>query len=392
VALGAGLAALLTPLLVDVAQWVLSPLERRSAGRYVATATKRLQEVAPIVVGITGSYGKTSTKGYITALVAGDRRVVASPRSFNNRAGLARTVNDYLPDGTEVLVAEMGTYGPGEIAALCSWMPPRIAVFTAIGPVHLERFGSLDRILAAKAEIAIEAELVVCNVDDERLARLAAVLASQGKRVIGASAGAAPGAEVVVTGSPPELRLVLRGVELGTVRFEAGAWPTGLTNVACAVAVADELGVPGSKIMSRLSGLPVAANRLEWLRAPSGTIVLDDTFNSNPAGARRALEALERAAPAGPAARVVVTPGMVELGTRQFDENAQFGELAGRVASHLVIVGRTNRAALVAGARRAPGANVVLVDDRAEAVAWVRRELGEGTAVLYENDLPDHFP
>ncbi len=123
------------------------------ARTYVRRAGERLRRVAPTVVAITGSYGKTSTKGYVAHLVAGTKTVVASPASFNNRAGLARAVNENLADGTEVFVAEMGTYGPGEIADLCSWLVPDIAVITAIGPVHLERFGSEDRIVQAKAEI-----------------------------------------------------------------------------------------------------------------------------------------------------------------------------------------------------------------------------------------------
>ena len=98
---------------------------------------------------------------------------MATPASFNNRAGLARAVNEHLADGTEVFVAEMGTYGPGEIADLCRWCPPAIAVITAIGPVHLERFGSEDRIVEAKAEITVPAADVVLQVDDPRLAALA---------------------------------------------------------------------------------------------------------------------------------------------------------------------------------------------------------------------------
>ena len=97
------------------------------------------------MVAITGSFGKTSTKGYVADLVGDSKTVVASPASFNNRAGLAWAVNEQLADATEVFVAEMGTYGRGEISELCSWIRPDIAVITAVGPVHLERFGSEAR-------------------------------------------------------------------------------------------------------------------------------------------------------------------------------------------------------------------------------------------------------
>src|SRR4029079_4270560 len=120
-----------------------------------------------------GSFGKTSTKEYLKALLAQQFEVVASPASFNNLAGVARTVNEHLHPGAEVFIAEMGTYGPGEIRELCAWLKPRISVITAIGPVHLERMGSLDGVLAAKREILDTAEIAVLNVDDPRLAGLA---------------------------------------------------------------------------------------------------------------------------------------------------------------------------------------------------------------------------
>ena len=185
----AALGACAVPLLVDAACAVLSPVERRLMRPYVTTARERLAQVAPVVVAITGSFGKTSTKQHVAHLVAGSRTVVASPASFNNRAGLARAVNEQLAPGTDVFVAEMGTYGKGEIADLCRWCPPEIAVITAIGPVHLERFKTEDAIVAAKAEITENAHTVVLNVDDPRLAALADRLAAAGgKSVVRCSA------------------------------------------------------------------------------------------------------------------------------------------------------------------------------------------------------------
>ena len=122
-----------------------------------------------------------------------------------------------------------------------------------------------------------------------------------------------------------------------------------------------------------------------------GFTILDDTYNSNPAGAEAALHRLGRLARPGGRC-VVVTPGMVELGDRQAAANGHFASMAAAQASHLVVVGHTNRPALVAGARAGGGAEVVTVETRPQAVEWVRSHLHEGDAVLYENDLPDHFP
>jgi UDP-N-acetylmuramoyl-tripeptide--D-alanyl-D-alanine ligase len=364
----------------------------------VDEARTRLARVAPVVVAVTGSYGKTSTKGHIAHLVRPTRTVVATPASFNNRAGLARAINEHLADGTEVFVAEMGTYGPGEIAEMCRWCPPAIAVITAIGPVHLERFGSEDRIVEAKSEILVAASDVVLQVDDPRLAAVADRVADTGQRVMRCSA-VDRGADVCVVRSAGGGRAsaYLGGSVLAEdIGLAAGVQPT---NLAAAIAVAVILGVDKAELASRLATLPSVDHRLAAVGSASGAAILDDTYNSNPAGASEALAALVATAAGASGADgshrlVVVTPGMVELGARQREENANFGAAIAAVATDLIIVGRTNRRALLAGVARveAPALRVVLVDHRDRAVEWVRQELGPGDVVLYENDLPDHYP
>ena len=365
-AVTAVLMAVLSPLVVDAALAVTAPVERSLLSSHVDRAAAKLRSVAPTVVAITGSYGKTSTKGYLAHLVGGTRTVVPTPASFNNMAGLARAVNEHLAPGTEVFVAEMGTYGPGEIADMCAWVQPSISVITAIGPVHLERFKSEDRIVTAKSEILQTAEVVVLNVDNPYLAAVAdRVEAAGGKKVVRVTAA-----------------------DVADLDIPAQAAPT---NVACAVAVARELGVPDDVIARRAPSLPTAANRLTIATGGNGSTIIDDTFNSNPAGVVAALGALARHGRDG-GRRVVVTPGMVELGPRQAEENARFAQtVATGAGTDLVVVGHTNRRALMEGAARG-NVRVVLVDTREQAVAWVREHCGPGDAVLYENDLPDHFP
>jgi UDP-N-acetylmuramoyl-tripeptide--D-alanyl-D-alanine ligase len=393
----AAAAALALPALVDLACLLTAPVERRLAGAHVGRAAARLARVAPRVVAITGSFGKTSTKGYVAHLVGGSRSVVASPASFNNRAGLARAVNEHLADGTQVFVAEMGTYGRGEIAELCSWLKPEVAVITAVGPVHLERFGSVDRVLEAKAEIVQDAPCAVLVVDDERLATLAETCARRGARVWRVSARDT-GTDVCVIDDGGRLSVHVRGDEIAHDVVADGR----PGNIAAAVAVALELGVRPEDVVRRLPTLPVAPHRLEQSVGTGGVVVLDDTYNANPSGARAALAALGRVG-VDASRRVVVTPGMVELGPVQSEENAGFAAAVAAVATDLVVVGRTNRRALVRGARREgtgtddertdDGAlRVVMVRTRPQATDWVREHLESGDVVLYENDLPDHYP
>ncbi len=379
------IALLAVPVVIDLACLITGPFEERLAGRWVDKAAARVAEVRPLVVGITGSYGKTSTKLYFGHLAGGTRAVVVSPRSFNNRAGLARAVNEHLVAGSEVFVAEMGAYGPGEIADLCRWLPPEIAVITAIGPVHLERFGTEDAIVDAKSEILVPARIAVVNVDDPRLARVADRAAQDGKVVWRCSAHDRA-ADVAVVSEGDQCVVLHAGEELTRVA-ELGA-PAG--NVACAVAVALALEVPAAVVARRLATLPPVENRLSPRQGATGATILDDTFNSNPVGAARALDALVAAAPDGKK-RVVVTPGMVELGPRQEEENRAFAAAVSQVATALVVVGRTNRGPLVDGATGGE-AEVVVVDTLPDAVDWVSKHVGPGDAVLYENDLPDVYP
>ena len=371
----------------DTALWIAGPLERRLSQTYVDRATRSLARVAPIVVGITGSYGKTSTKWYVKHLVEGTRRVVASPASFNNRLGLARAVNEHLTSDAEVFVAEMGTYGKGEIADLCAWIPPSVAVLTAIGPVHLQRFRTEERIVEAKSEIVEGAGAVVVNVDHPLLAQLAEKLSSEPGGPTVWRCGTTDGAEDVrVRADGDRATVLVRGEPFGHV----SATDVFHANLSCAVAVALELGVEPGDISDRSRGISQTEHRQSVGLSPKGFTIIDDTFNSNPAGAARALEVLAVNGDPG-ARRVVVTPGMIELGPRQRDENVAFGAAAAEVADDLVIVGRANRRSLTRGARGGK-ARVTPVNNREEAVAWVRGHLGPGDVVLYENDLPDHYP
>jgi UDP-N-acetylmuramoyl-tripeptide--D-alanyl-D-alanine ligase len=382
----AAVCAMGMPVIVDMALALAQPLEARLLRPYIRRAGQRLRAVDPKVVAITGSFGKTTTKGYIAHLVGESLATLATPASFNNTPGLARAINEHLATGTQIFIAEMGTYGPGEIAAMCSWVVPDIAVMTALGPVHLERMGSLERIAKAKAEILERARVAVINVDYELLAELAGKAEEEGKVVWRCSERAGAG-DVSASYEGAKLRVTAThfGCEMDTLAACGPGIDPG--NVACAVAVALSLGIPASKVASKLESLPVAAHRRSTAKAANGATVIDDTYNANPAGARAALQMLAREK----GKRVVVTPGMIELGNVQARENAKFAAEAGAVATQLVIVGRTNARSLLDGAQAAhlPARRA---RRRRDAVAWVSSQLGPGDAVLYENDLPDHYP
>lgn len=406
-AVGVVAGAVLVPAVVDLAAAIAAPIERRLLERHRAPAEARLRQVAPLVVAVTGSWGKTSTKNHIRDLMAGSVEVVASPASWNNTAGLSRTIHEHLTDTTDVLVAEMGTYGPGEIAEMCAWVRPRVGVICAIGPMHLERMRTIETIVAAKAEILDGVATAILWVDDPHLAALADQVAVRtgGPRVVrvgthgsrtdldlsvvvtspsqtGQTDARVAGAQLPSSAEGAQIEVWAGDELIGAVPATGGPHPG---NLGCAVAAALAAGARPADVASRLGSLSTPSHRATTGISDSGVLVMDDTFNSNPVGAHAAIE---RLASMVEGRRAVVTPGMVELGPIQDAENERLARAVTDSGATLIVVGWTNRSALIRGG----GAEVVTVDDRDAARAWIRANLGPGDGVLWENDLPDHYP
>ncbi len=387
-----GEAVALVPLLAlpiaEVALLAAQPLEDQLSRRYEVSAAARIKQVAPRVVAITGSYGKTSTKNYATHLMAGRWSVLASPASFNNVLGLARAVNDRLVPGTDVFVAEMGTYGPGEIARLCRLFPPEVSAITTIGEAHLERMKDRATIVRAKSEILEPAKTVVLNIDVPELAEAAERLAAT-KRVIRCATVEGRAAEVVVrrdaqSGADGWL-ISLSGQEH---RIALPAEVGHPINVAVAVGLALAVDVPDNLILDRLASVPATPHRAETTVLDTGVTVIDDTYNANPEGAAQALVSARSLVGEGGTVWTI-TPGMVELGTEQAQRNADFARAAtADEGMRLCIVGHTNRTALRSG----DAGRTQEFGSREEAARHVMATATAGDVVLYENDLPDHYP
>ena len=382
-----GWLALLTPILVDFAAMSMGPLEGRMSSKFVLSAQRKLDAISPRIVGITGSYGKTTTKLYVRHLLEGTEGVLASPGSYNNLMGLCRTINENLSSGTSILVAEMGTYGEGEIRELCRTFPPYVAVIVSIGEAHLARMKSRATIVRAKSEITENSQASVLNVDVPELAQLADSLEGR-QMVIRCSANpASVDANIVVSEAEGRWLIKVDGQVVGDTVRPGFGHPI---NLACAWGVALALGVDPSPLQLQRS-LPVPPHRAEVHRTPGGVQVIDDTYNSNPTGAARAVNSAMEELPDG-ACLYVVSPGMVELGEYQDRRNEEFARLVvGHPNAMLVIVGRTNRSALRSGANGGID-QILFFHTRDEATRAVTSRLKAKDVILYENDLPDHYP
>jgi UDP-N-acetylmuramoyl-tripeptide--D-alanyl-D-alanine ligase len=418
-------------LLLAVAPWamltanvLLRPVQSAINRRYVQRARRSLRDWGPLVVGITGSYGKTTTKFCIGAVLEADRPTLVTPESYNSFLGVIRTINEQLRPSHRAFVVEMGMFRRGDIAELCDLVHPTIGVITAIGPMHLERLGSIEQIAAAKGELldALPANgHFVTNAEDPRCLELAArasvpvtLFGIDDQSPPGVDAAASPGA-VTSRGTPlpspknsAHVQVLARDIRLADGRTHFNLHLDGpdsppiaisagllgrhnVSNLLAAAAVGRVLGIPATRIAEGLARVQAPDHRLQPIHnGRARIVVIDDAYNSNPDGAAAALEVL-REHPA--TRRLLVTPGMVELGDLEEDLNRRFGEQAGSVCDVAILVGSARTTPIRVGLEAA-GANpagIHVVRDIAEATALLGRLTRAGDVILFENDLPDTY-
>ena len=392
------LAILAAPELLFAANAAVRPIQALDNRRFVRRAQRRLEEVSPLTIGITGSFGKTTTKACVAAVAELRGPAYATPASFNSYLGVVRAINEGLSTKHRAFIAEMGAYRRGDVAELCELVHPRIGVLTAIGPAHLERFGSLDEIEQAKGELAeaIPGDGVfVTNADDERCVRAAE--RTQARLVLFSAAGAADAeltaAEIAMAEGTTRfvLRRRMREGEEETVVRTRLLGRHNVANLLAAAAVGVSMELPLDAIGRALAQVSPPAHRLApILNRQAGIVVIDDAYNSNPVGAAAALEVL---ASHEAERRLLVTPGMVELGERELEENERFGKQAAAVCDLVVLVGEERSRPILAGLAAAsfPDDRIHVVANTSEAQALLAKTTRRGDVVLFENDLPDLY-
>lgn len=384
------------PLVSVAANLCLAPVQAAINYSYRVRAGRKLRRLGPVVVGITGSYGKTSTKYFTEALLEPRFRVLKTRASFNTILGVCRAINEELGAEHKVLIVEMGAYRRGEIRDMARLTRPHIGVLTAIGPQHLERFGSIETIEKAKFELLESLapdDIAVINNDDPRVRRLAAEnwLPNVQRYGIDAPAGTLDLAAEQISHGPEGLSFTL--VERNGTRTPVKTRLIGLHNVSnilAAATVAKATGVSLPEIARAVGRLQPVPHRLEARTGPDGVTMIDDAYNSNPVGAMNALDAL---AAFKTGRKVLVTPGMVELGVEQDDWNEKFGAKAAQACDFVILVGSRQTAAIRLGLEGAGFAadrliSVRNLNDGLEALKGIVRA---GDVVLFENDLPDLY-
>lgn len=391
-------AAFLAPFALVAANILLVPVQNAINEGFVRRARRKLSQIHPAVIGVAGSYGKTSTKYFIATILEQKYAVLRTPNSFNTKLGVCRVINETLQPDHEVFVVEMGAYGRGEVAETAELVRPSIGVVTSIGPEHFERFLSIENIQATNYEV-IEtlpsggAAIFNCDYPDCALLADRAEHCQVRLRVLRYSTGGG-GADLRAedirhSGEGLEFTMVHRDGRRQAARAKI-AGRHNVQNILAAALVALEMGLTFEQIATGVGKLEPAPHRLNIIRGAGGVVVIDDSYNSNPWGAAEALRVLSEFR-AG--RRMLVAPGMIELGTLQDEMNEQFGRQAAAVCDYIFLVGREQTRAVAGGLRKAgyPESKYRICQNLAEATAAMQSMVRPGDAVLFENDLPDLY-
>lgn len=398
--IGLGLAALvalataLLSRLLALASLLTQPIEKAIQRRFFNEARAKLASYGDMIrIGITGSYGKTSAKVILATILSEKYKTLATPASYNTPMGVSKVIRETLDHTYEVFIGEMGARHKGDIAEMCDLVRPQYGLITSIGPQHLETMFTIENIARTKYELvqALPAEGMAFLPGDNDICFELYKQTTKPKALFGVREREEPlymTARNMAHG-PQGSTFDLVGPAGESVRCTTQLLGEhNVQNILGCAAVAHALGLTLQQIAAGIAKAQPVEHRLQLIPTSNGVTVIDDAFNSNPAGARAALAVLK----AFPGRKIIVTPGLVELGDAEAEENRAFGAAMAATVDVAILVAR-NAPAMKEGLLQAgfPEDNIHVVGKLAQATRILAQIGRAGDVVLFENDLPDHY-
>lgn len=406
----AGAFAVLTTLQIIalvIVNWINRPVEGMINQHYINDAKKKLRSVPDLtVIGVTGSYGKTSVKYYLDTLLKEHFEVLITPESYNTPMGVVKTIRSSLKPSHQIFICEMGARHVGDIKEICDIVHPEHGIITSVGPQHLETFFNMDNIVNTKFELADalpEVGLLFLNGDNEYIRNHSGKYKNKIFYTTGEWAKARELESQIEEGEVSryyqtgDVKLSRTGTEF-TVTAPDGEKETfqmrllgehNVINVAGAVAVANTLGIPLKQLKVPVRRIQPVAHRMQLLERGNYTII-DDAFNSNPVGSRAAVETLKQFK----GVRILITPGMVELGEKEEEYNYKFGTYAADCCDYILLVGEKHTAPIHKGVLESGFSQerCRVFEKLEDALSFAYSIKAEGHKfILLENDLPDNY-
>lgn len=382
---------ILLPVLIMVVNVINAPIQKMVNQRFVNEAKNKIAGMPGLkVIGITGSYGKTSVKFFLTELLSGKFNVLCTPLNYNTELGVTKTIRENLLPIHEVFVCEMGARYVNDIKAICDIVHPQYGILTSIGPQHLESFGSIENIIKTKFELydsVPETGTMFLNYDNEYIKEHRG-----SKNQVGF--GCDKDAQFRLCGMKMTADGTVFTVEIpgeGSQEFTTGLiGEHNILDITAAIAVAYTLGVSVPELRKRVKKLRPVEHRLQLLPKRGRITIIDDAYNSNPNGFRGAVDTLGYFKET----KILVTPGMIELGEKQYELNFEAGKHASEVCDHIVLVGKNQTKPLFDGVKSNSdfdSSRLHVVETLEEAMKLVPTLDSGEEIVLLENDLPDNY-
>ena len=381
---------LLLPLVVFLAYFITWPLERLISKSYIKKAKKKLSERQNLkVIGITGSYGKTSVKNILSTILSSKFKICPTPASYNTPLGLAKTILSNLREDDEIFIAEMGAKQIGDITELCDMVCPEIGIITGIGNQHFLTFGNIDNIVKTKSELAefvsnkngklfINTDGALAKSVSEKFANSIAVSLENNVFNISKIETTKNGStfEISYNGKKKKCKTILLGKH-------------NISNIVLASTVALELGLTLDEIADGIEKLHTVSHRLEIIKSSSRYMIIDNSYNSSVQGSEASLEVLSKF----DGQKFVITPGLVELGKEQFNANFEFGRAMSKVCDYVIIDSTINYDAINAGlvSEGFDKEHILRAGSLSQAVMVLNTLAQPEDVVLFENDLPDNY-
>ncbi|KKR76377.1 MAG: UDP-N-acetylmuramoyl-tripeptide-D-alanyl-D-alanine ligase [Candidatus Levybacteria bacterium GW2011_GWA2_40_8] len=338
------------------------------------------------VIGITGSYGKTSVKEFLYQILKTQFKTLKTPKSYNTVLGISKVVDLELDETYEYFICELAAYKRGEVRELCEMLSPSYGILTGINEQHLEMFGSIQNTTKAKFEL-IEAisenGFALVNVDNEIVPKS---YKKYKKNLIpyGFSGKKFSAKNIKSVNNGTQFELILDGKKLQAKTKLIGK--SQIQNIIAAASIAFKLGVSPAKIISAIEELMPVPHRLD-IKKINGFQVIDDAYNSNVTGFSEALNLLGEFKSS---TKVIVTPGIVDLGSETRSIHSRLGKLCDQVCDYVILVGKSDRTDGL-GSGISNKRKVIYIDSVFDI--WERlRELNlKDPIILIENDLPDNY-
>lgn len=379
------------PFIVPIAHLVNYPMECYIRNKYIAKAKKKLQKMPNLIkIGITGSYGKTTTKHILNVLLSKKYSVCMTPHSFNTPMGLTKVIIKYLKKDNQVLIAEMGARNVGDIKYLCDLVEPKHAIITAVASQHLATFGSLENILKTKNELvdAISDGYIVFNAESTGALTL---YNNCNKEKYSSSLTDANAychiKNIKVSNKGSSFTLCIDGNQIDCTTKLLGK--QFLEDIAMASAMAYKLGVSLTDIQQAIQSLKPMAHRMEIINS-NGLTILDNSYNSSVESSKCSLDVLSLFKKGN---KIIVTPGLVEMGAKEQEVNVCFGEQIAKVCNSVIIVNKVNLSAIKQGllSQGFNEQNIYETESLTLASDILSKIAKAGDVVLFENDLPDNY-